>query len=128
MAVGIPSADLDARLAAFDGSFVQLHSGDPGADGTANVSTATTVRKEVTLAAPDTSTTNRRRRNDGIIRWEGTDVTGTQTNTHASLWTLVSAGAFQRSFALDAPVDLVTDTPAEIPINGLVLLEGPQAS
>ena len=128
MPTGLPSADLDARLATFDDLFLQLHSGDPGAAGTANVSTATTVRKQITLGTPDTDSGQRRARNDAIIRWEGSDVTGTQSNTHASLWTLASGGSFKRSVELSSPVSLTAGQPAEIPINGAVLREGPLAS
>lgn len=128
MAIGFPAAQLDTRLDNFTDRFVQLHSGDPGAVGTANISTATTVRKQATLGVPDTSTTNRRRRNTAIVRWEGADVTGTQSNTHFGLWTLATGGVFIRSFALDSSVSLVAGTPAEIPINGLVVQEGPLAS
>lgn len=128
MAVGLPSAALDARLAAFDDSYVQLHSGDPGAGGTANVSTATTVRKQLSLGTPDTDSGQRRARNDAIVRWEGSDVTGTQSNTHASLWSAASSGTFLRSVQLSSPVSLTAGQPAEIPINGAVLREGPLAS
>lgn len=128
MAVGASSARLDAFLADYHEAYVQMHSGDPGASGTANVSTATTVRQEVTLGAPDTDNGNRRRRNNAIIRWEGADVTGSQSNTHFSLWSAASAGTFLGSGELSGPVSFVEGAPAEIPINGLVVTGGPVAA
>jgi chitodextrinase len=128
MATGASAARLDAFLAEYAGSYVQLHSGDPGASGTANVSTATTVRKQVTLGSAETNSGNRRRRNSVIVRWDAGDVTGSQSATHASLWDAASSGTFLGSFALASPVSLTSGTPAEIPINGLEVNGGPVAA
>ena len=65
--------------------YIKLHVGDPGEDGTANAATETT-RKALTGAASSngvfTST------ND--LAW--TDVAGTETYTHVSLWDASTGG------------------------------------
>ena len=125
---GASAARLDAFLADYAGSYVQFHSGDPGAAGTANVSTATTVRKAVTLGSAETNSGTRRRRNSSIVRWDAGDVTGTQSGTHISLWDAATSGTFLGSFELASPIALAAGTPAEIPVNGLEVNGGTVAA
>lgn len=77
--------------------WVQLHTGAPGAAGTANVATETT-RKDVT-AAFSTAVSNAVT-NDVAVSW--TSVAGTEDFTHISLWTAVSAGTFILSGTITA--------------------------
>jgi hypothetical protein len=65
--------------------FVQLHTGDPGEDGTANVATEST-RKSVTLGAASGGV----RASTADAEW--TNVAGTETYSHISLWSAASAG------------------------------------
>jgi hypothetical protein len=77
------------------GSFVQLHTGDPGASGTSNVSVGSTTRQSLTwnnasagsmsIASSPTAWTN-----------GGTS----ETLTHISIWSASSAGTFYASIAL----------------------------
>jgi hypothetical protein len=80
------------------GTFAQLHTGDPGAAGTANVSVGSTTRNSfvfsdssagstVSLGTPPAAWTN-----------GGTS----ETLTHISVWTASSAGTFLFSVALTA--------------------------
>lgn len=85
-----------AAFSALAGTFVQLHTGDPGAAGTANVSVGSTTRNSfvfsssssgssVSLGTPPSAWTN-----------GGTS----ETLTHLSVWTASSAGTFSFSVAL----------------------------
>lgn len=68
--------------------YVKLHTGDPGAAGTANPATETT-RKAVTWAAAAAGS----KANSGAITW--TNITGSEDATHFSLWDDVAAGNFK---------------------------------
>lgn len=79
------------------GAFVQLHTGDPGAAGTANVSVGSTTRLSVTQNAAS----------GGSITISGTVGPWTnggtsETISHISVWTASSAGTFLYSAALAA--------------------------
>jgi hypothetical protein len=128
MAVGEPSAALDAILAEFDTSFMQLHTGDPGAAGTSNVEANVAGRSAVTFGAAETNAGTRRRRNTAIIRWDAGDVTGTVAATHWSLWSASSAGTFQRSGSFSATINASAGQPIEIQVGGLEVNAGPLAS
>lgn len=77
--------------------YVQLHTGDPGEDGTANVS-AETDRQEIQFGAAS----------GGVITstntptWDDWDA-GPETITHISLWDASSAGNCLGHAALAAP-------------------------
>lgn len=77
------------------GTFVKLHTGDPGAAGTANASTVTT-RSAATMAAAAS----------GSISLTGTApqwaMTAAETITHISVWDASTAGNFLFSAALTA--------------------------
>ncbi len=79
--------------------FIQLHTGDPGASGTANVSQHTT-RASLTLAAPSGGSSSA----SGTPSWTISGLTAptTESITHISLWSASSAGTFYYSAALSA--------------------------
>ncbi|MEU1497278.1 hypothetical protein [Streptomyces sp. NPDC005732] len=85
-----------AAYSAVAGTYVQLHTGDPGAAGTTNVSAGSTTRNSfvfnssssgsaLALATPPSAWTN-----------GGTS----ETLTHVSLWTAASSGTLLGSGAL----------------------------
>lgn len=86
-----------------DGSFsttncwVKLHTGDPGAAGTTNAAAGDTTRKQATMAAASGGS---KAMTGTAGPW--TNASTTETLTHISLWTLVTAGVFQGSAALTA--------------------------
>jgi|SRR5690349_3884234 len=76
--------------------FIQLHTGDPGAAGTANVSVGSTTRNAaVWNAASGGSMTI-----SSLGAW--TNGGTSETITHISIWTASSAGTFKQSGALTA--------------------------
>jgi hypothetical protein len=68
--------------------FAKLHTGDPGAAGTANAATETT-RQEVTFGSAATTGAIA---NTVAVEW--TSVSTTETYTHYSLWTASTGGTF----------------------------------
>jgi hypothetical protein len=82
----------DAALATMTGAYVVLHTGSPGAAGTANVavnsSDVAMTPKAVSLAAVSNhpSNTERRRLSDADLEFNGTELKPGQTITHYSLW------------------------------------------
>lgn len=85
--------------------WLQLHVGDPGANGTANVATETT-RKDVTAvfaAASAGAVTS-----DTAVTW--TSVAGTEDFTHWTLWSASSAGTFYWSGTITANPVVIGDT------------------
>lgn len=77
--------------------YVQLHTGDPGAAGTANVSAGSTTRVAVTQSAPAS----------GAMAISGTNPAWTnggtsETITHISHWTALTGGSFLYSVAVTA--------------------------
>ena len=92
MAVGHSAAEAAKIVStgtnvALDGSYIQLHVSDPGADGTANVATETT-RKQISLGTPSAGIVS----NDTPITW--TSIAGSQDANYFSLWTAASGGTF----------------------------------
>ena len=67
--------------------YVKLHTGDPGANGTANAATETT-RKEVTFAAASGGALT----SDVAVTW--TNIAGSEDATYFTAWDNVSAGNF----------------------------------
>jgi len=78
--------------------FAQLHTGDPGASGTANVS-STTTRQAVNFAAASGGSQSL----TGTTQWTSWAGTNGEVVTHISLWGASSAGTFYYSVALTAP-------------------------
>lgn len=91
--------------------YVQLHTGDPGAAGTANVSGVTT-RNAITWNAPSTGGGVVSMTLASLSTWT---MTGSETITHVSLWTASSAGTFLESWALSAGVPVVNNSVFSLP-------------
>lgn len=83
--------------------FVQLHTGDPGASGTANVS-STTTRQAVNFAAASGGSQSI----TGTTQWTNWAGTNGEVVTHISVWGASSAGTFYYSAALTASKTLNT--------------------
>lgn len=104
MTTGISATEaaeaVDAWLASY--TWVQLHTGDPGASGTANVATETT-REQATWTTGAAAASN-----NGALSW--TSVAGTEDFTHFSLWTASTAGTFGGSGTVTANSVTAGDT------------------
>lgn len=103
MTVGIATGQANSLLDTLLGStFIQLHTGDPGAAGTANVSSVTTRPAAAYSAAASGS--------KGLsaaaswTNWAG----AAETLTHISFWTAASAGTFKTSMQLTTPKPMTT--------------------
>lgn len=114
MAVGLASATAQSLLNALFNQtnytaptalWIQLHIGDPGASGTANVATETT-RKDVTAvfatASGGTVTS------DTAVTW--TAVAGTEDYTHYAIFSASTAGTFYWSGTITANSVTAGDT------------------
>jgi hypothetical protein len=77
--------------------FVQLHTGDPGASGTANVS-STTTRQALNFAAAASGSQSL----TGTTQWTNWAGTNGEVVSHISVWGASSAGTFYYSVALTA--------------------------
>ena len=75
--------------------FVQCHTADPGASGTANVSTGIATRTALAQNAASAGS-------QGITATISFSATGSDTITHVSVWSASSAGTFYYSAALTA--------------------------
>lgn len=84
-------------------TWAQLHIGDPGANGTANVATEAD-RVQVTWGATSAGTFA----NSAPIQW--TNVAGTEDYTHITVWTASSAGTFGFSGTVTANAVTAGDT------------------
>lgn len=95
MTVGIAVAQVNSLLdTLMGGAYIQLHTGDPGASGTANVSTTTTrVLGSYAAASGGSKALSSAAQ---WTNWAGSN----ETITHVSLWTAASAGTFKQSYAL----------------------------
>lgn len=79
--------------------WVQLHTGSPGAAGTANVSTETTRVEAIFGNAPSAGTIT----NTGSVTWSTINVTpASETITHISLWSASTGGSFKGADDLPA--------------------------
>ena len=104
MAEGINATNLaNVWLTTLDGAFVQLHTGDPGAAGTANAS-AETTRKALTWAAAAAASRSIAATLPTWTPWTA----GNETITDVSVWSAVTDGNFLYSYELATPV-AVTD-------------------
>lgn len=83
--------------------YIQLHVGDPGANGTANTATETT-RKSVSFAAAASGALA----SDADITW--TNIAGSQDATHFSLWDASTSGNFLGSGTITANAYTAGDT------------------
>jgi hypothetical protein len=91
---------------------VQLHTGDPGEDCTANVATENT-RKQITLSAISNGTVE----NTEAIRWEG--LAASETVTHFSIWDAGSEGNPRIYGELSEAVELTEGQDAEFAAEAL---------
>jgi len=72
--------------------WVQLHIGDPGGAGTANIA-GNGVRKQVTFATETGGTIS----NSAVVSWTASDVDTTESYGYYTAWTLASGGTFIHS-------------------------------
>lgn len=84
-ATAAANSALDTLLAAH--TWIKLHTGAPGANGTSNAATETT-RKQATWASASGGASS----NTGALSW--TNVAGTEDYTHFTAWTASTAGSF----------------------------------
>jgi hypothetical protein len=77
--------------------YVQLHTGDPGASGTANVS-STTTRQAVNFAAASGGSQSL----TGVTQWADWSGTNGEVLSHISVWGASSGGTFYYSVALSS--------------------------
>jgi hypothetical protein len=96
---GLSTTLANSTLSTIVGSaaFVKLHTGDPGSAGTSNAS-AETTRKAVTWGSPSAGSVSATSTLPSWATWSA----GSETITHVSYWSLVTAGVFQGSVALTA--------------------------
>lgn len=121
MAVGLAPAVANAILNALCRStawsepaelWIQLHVGDPGAAGTANVATETD-RIQATFG---TNASGGAISNTAALSWPG--VSGAEDYTHFTAWDASSSGNFQFSGLVTANAVLINDT-FTIPVGDL---------
>lgn len=105
MAEGLSTAAanslLDTLAAAYP--WIKLHTGAPGAAGTANAATETT-RKQASWAAASGAVVS----TSAQLQW--TNVAGTEDYTHYSMWTASAAGSFGHSGTITANAVTAGDT------------------
>lgn len=97
MATGFSSTTANAMLDSVTTWYVRLHTGDPGASGTANGS-ANSTRSLLTLAAASGGSRSLTSTAPSWSSW----ASGSETLTHVSFWSASSGGTFQGSAALSA--------------------------
>jgi hypothetical protein len=87
-----------AAYSAVVGSFVQLHTGDPGSAGTSNVSVGSTTRNSFVFSSSSSGSSLSLSTAPSAWTNGGTS----ETLSHISVWTASSAGTFLFSVALTA--------------------------
>ena len=105
MADNISTAAVDAMLNNFAASalFIQLHTGAPGANGTANVS-STTTREAVTWGSAAGGVLSA----SNAPAWPSWGGTNGEIVTDISFWSASSAGTFEGSMPLASSVTMAT--------------------
>jgi hypothetical protein len=107
MADGLSTAVADAALGTItgtDAAYVQLHTGAPGANGTANVSSVTTREATGGWTSASGGSTSA---NDEP-EWTSWAGTSPETETDISFWSASSSGTFGLSMPLSASVTMDT--------------------
>lgn len=107
MTVGVAAAVANAYLnvhrgttyTGISGEYIQLHTGDPGAAGTANVSDMTT-RNAITFNAPSGGSMTK----DTLGSFT---MTATEDITHVSRWDAATGGTFLESHVLTSAVPVI---------------------
>lgn len=98
MTTGIAAASANSALDTWlNSSFAQLHTGDPGSAGTANVS-STTTRNAPTYS----SATGGSKALSSGPTWAAWTGTNGEVVSHISLWSASTGGTFKDSFPLTA--------------------------
>ncbi|MET9909703.1 hypothetical protein ABZZ74_23360 [Streptomyces sp. NPDC006476] len=87
-----------AAYSAVAGTFVQLHTGDPGAAGTANISVGSTARNSFVFSSSSSGSSLSLSTAPSAWTNGGTS----ETLTHISVWTASSAGTLLFTVALTA--------------------------
>ena len=101
MTAGISVANANAMLESLGDVYIQLHIGDPGADGSSNVADLT-VRELADLG----SASNAVRSLVTPVEWASGPWSGpAQTVTHVSGWSEATEGTFIFSAALSSHID-----------------------
>lgn len=100
--------------AGFTATFVQLHTGAPGANGVSNVAGNNVRQPAGAFTAPAGGATA----NSAAINW--TSVSTSETYSHASLWSAASGGIFICSGALSASA-ITAGQNFQIAIGGLTV-------
>ena len=106
MADGLSAANADLALNAAVGTnagYVQLHTGDPGSAGTANVSSVTT-RESVTWGSASAGSVSA----SNEPEWTSWAGTSPETDTDISFWSASSSGTFGLSMELASQVTMET--------------------
>lgn len=125
MAVGYTTTLADAMIALIDSCYIQLHSGDPGSAGTANVISGQT-RQQITLGAGATVSTDRVRSPNADLTFSGL---ATGTISHFSVWSAVSSGTFKMSGTISPNKTLANSGDVFIlPVGDLDFVLGPLAA
>ena len=117
VAVGVANSILNALVngsafAGFSATYAQLHTGAPGASGTANIAGNNVRQAAGVFAAPAGGSTT----NSGAINW--TSVSTSETYSHVSLWSASSGGTFIASGSITAGAILAGQN-FTIPAGGL---------
>lgn len=130
MATGITAAEANKMLDAYmKGTsyagnatpFVKLHTGDPGAAGTANAA-GNTTRQAASFAAASAGANA----SNADVTW--TNVNTAETYTHVSFWTASSAGTFLGSAVLTASKTVAIGDNFTIPSGSLTMSLTPLAA
>jgi hypothetical protein len=115
MAVGLAPAVANALLDALINQtnytaptaiWMQLHTADPGAAGTAAIA-GNATRKDITAAFANAA--GGAGTNNVDIAWTGGEVDSNEDYTHYSVWTLVSGGTFLWSGLVTANAVIIGD-------------------
>lgn len=99
MALGFAAASANSMLDTWGAGagYVQLHTGDPGASGTANVA-GNSTRKAIGWSAASGGSMA----SSGAVDWTDGEVTTSEDYTHASFWSASSGGTFRGSGTITA--------------------------
>lgn len=118
MTASVTAAVADAWLTTLVGEavYVQLHTGDPGAAGTSNVSSVTT-REEITWGSPSGGSVSA----SGTIEWTDWAGTNGEVESYISLWSASSGGTFYDSIQLSGTVTMTTGANLEITLLSLTI-------
>ncbi len=87
----------------YGATYTQLHTGSPGAAGTANIAGNNTRVASGTFTAPSGGACT----NNAAINW--TSVSTAETYTHVSIWSAVSSGTFLMSGSITANAVAIGD-------------------